>query len=190
VATEENTNWAEDPGWRLNWRVMVRMVPQLQVAYMRRARTDGLINLRSIWATFALGLLLIGDPLRFLLAFEDGWPSVFATAGLCALSVALFYGVPRIERPLTRASDRGLAEAFETRMFLRIAFAMSPALFGFTAAFVVNASWVFYVSALASVPALLRAAPSRRALARDQEELTARRCDRSLVAVLRRPRQG
>src|SRR5439155_16484389 len=89
VTTEESANWPEDPGWRLNWRVMVRLVPQLQVAYMRRSRTDGLINLRSVWATFALGLLLIGDPLRFFLPFEDGWPSVFATIGLCAMSGAL-----------------------------------------------------------------------------------------------------
>jgi len=58
-------------------------------------------------------------------------------------------------------------------MFLRIALAMSPARFGYTAAFIVNASWIFYASALASVPALLRAAPTKRALERDQEELTA-----------------
>src|SRR4029079_9579239 len=99
------------------------------------------------------------------------------------------YGVePRLEPGLACACHRRLAAGCRSRVFLRRAFANSGALCGVTAAFITNSSFVYFVGLLVSIPALLRAAPTRAALAREQPELTARGCQRSLVAALRHPR--
>ena len=84
-------------------------------------------------------------------------------------------------------SDAALAATYRTRFFLRIAFADTIVLVGFVGAFMRHRqlgllrrpwSWRF--------PRLLRAAPTRSALVQDQDELTARGCNLSLVAALRR----
>jgi hypothetical protein len=70
-------------------------------------------------------------------------------------------------------------------MFLRIAFAQSIALFGFVFAFTSMSNWLYYFAVVLSLPSLLRAAPTRAALIREQDELTAQGCSHSLIAALR-----
>jgi hypothetical protein len=91
------------------------------------------------------------------------------------------------EKPLPCENEAVLAVFYRGRMFLRIALANSPALFAFVGAFTFRGSWIYYAGLLISLPALLHAAPTRSALVRDQDELTARGCPLSLVAALRQP---
>ena len=94
------------------------------------------------------------------------------------------------ERPLDCSSDSALVQAYRTRLFLRIAFAESIALFAFVFCFVNGPKWIYYLGAGITSVRMAMYAPTRQALERDQEELAARGCDRSLVAALRRPGQG
>jgi hypothetical protein len=70
-------------------------------------------------------------------------------------------------------------------MCSRIAFANTTALLGLVAAYASVNGWLYYFGLLRSIPEDVRAAPTRRALIREQNELTARGCDHSLVAALR-----
>ena len=111
------------------------------------------------------------------------WLPILAAIGV--LCTGLNHAV---ERPLDCSTDEKLAGSYRTRFFLRIAFAETVALFGFVFAFIGAARWIYYLGAAFS---LIRfwtvAAPTRSALARDQETLNAAGCSRLLVAALRGP---
>jgi hypothetical protein len=97
------------------------------------------------------------------------------------------FGAARFaEKPLDCASDQQLSGTYRTRFFLRIAFGESVALFAFVAVFTGAPLWMYYAGATVSLIWFwTRAAPTRTALARDQEALNAAGCSRSLVAALR-----
>ena len=172
--------WGEDPGWRPS---LVFLIPY--AVFFRRTRRDPITLIRILYLTFLTALVLYGYVLLFITPFRsehDGLGWIIGIGAVAAVNLVL---VRRVERPLPCESDAMLAGAFRARLFLRIAFAETPALFGFTAAFVTDSNWVFYLCVLFSLPALVRAAPTRAALIRDQDELTARGCNLSLVAALR-----
>jgi F0F1-type ATP synthase membrane subunit c/vacuolar-type H+-ATPase subunit K len=187
---DADQRWSEDPGWRLNWRLFLLAIPQLQMRYLRRAGGDALVMLRSLYLSFLTSLVLYGVVLAFILPFRgtDAARTWLIVIGVLAIFNALL--VPRFERPLSCDSDVTLVEGYRTRFFLRIAFAESIALFGFVAAFTTNSSWVYFAAVFLSVPGFLRAAPTRAALNRDQDELTARGCGRSLVSAFRQRPAG
>ena len=165
------------------------MVPLVQLLYLRQRDGDALSIIRSFYASFPISLVLIGSVVLQTLPFADSRAAALWALGLGLMAIASHYLEPRIERPLRCASDIDLAGDFRARAFLRIAFANSIALFGFCAAFLTNSSWVFLAGLLFSIPGLVRAAPTRAALAREQAQLTADGCHRSLVAALRHLRQ-
>ena len=60
---ETGEEWGDDPGWRLNWRVIVLLIPYSHLLYRRgarRARGDPLVNLRHVWLSFPGSLLSYG----------------------------------------------------------------------------------------------------------------------------------
>ncbi len=177
--------WDEDPGWNLSCRNVLGLIPPLPLIRLRRGSGDPLVNLRRAYLAYPVSLLIFGDVLRGLLPFRGDSSAVLWAVGISVLAVVYFFVVRRTERPFRCESEQGLAAAYRARMFLRIAFATSTALFGFCAAFITNASWVFLPCVACSLPGLFRAAPTRAPLIRDQDELTARGCTLSLVAALR-----
>jgi len=187
LADDENRSWADDPGWHLDWRAMV---PFVQVRYFGRGGDESLTLLRSAYISFPISLCLFCLVLLGILPLGIDYVAVLWALGIGVLALVLYVVEPRLEPPLVCASDQTLAGGFRSRVFLRIAFANSAALCGFTAAFIINSSFVYFAGLVASIPALVRAAPTRAALDREQAELTARGCDRSLIAALRHPGPG
>ncbi len=178
----------EDPGWHLNWRVLPLAFPYGRFLFRRQwARGDSLINLRNIYLSFPLSLaFLVIVPLG-VVPFHRGSSAYAWAIGIGVFAVVAQIAATRlVQRPMPCDSDETLAAGYRARMFLRVAFANTPALFGFTAAFVTESSWVFYAALLLAIPGLVRAAPTRAALVREQDALNASGCDRSLVAALRR----
>ena len=178
---ETGEEWGEDPGWHLGWHSLLLLVPIVWMRYARRAGGDSLVNMRSVYLSFPGSLILFGVVIPFVVPFaSDGaLPWALALAAIALVDSVL----PRMfERPILCDS---LAEHFRTRMFLRIAFANTTALVGFVFAFSANSGWLYYFGLLLSIPGLVRAAPTRGALIREQDELTARGCNKSLVAALR-----
>lgn len=177
----------EDSGWRLNWRVLFMALPGGKLLYRRPMKGDVLIGLRNTYASFPLALVVFAVVLPFILPFRGDSDAWLWALGIGVVALLLYFIVPTIGGPLRCESDATLSGHFRTRMFLRIAFGNVTALLGFTAAFITRSSWVYYACLLFSVPALVRAAPTKGALVREQDDLTARGCDRSLVAALRTP---
>lgn len=182
----------EDPGWRpaLGQLLWVLVPP---VAFYRRqrqlesGRMDGLIALRTMTLSFALGLVLINFVVYMLDRGGDtgSWSNgagvaLVVTNGLLDLLVVHFW-----RRPLDCADDARLAASYRTRFFLRLAFAESAALVGFVA-FLLTGNGLMYplglAFSLAACPSFL---PTAGRLEREQEELTDNGCARSLVAALR-----
>jgi F0F1-type ATP synthase membrane subunit c/vacuolar-type H+-ATPase subunit K len=178
-------NWEDDPGWHLGWHLLLLLVPYAWTQYLRRSRGDLLANLRSVYLSFPSSMILFGVVIPFVLPFHGDQQTLPWAMALVAIGVVTTLLMRVLERPLPCDS---LAGGFRTRMFLRIAFAETTALFGFVFAFIVLSGWLYYFAVLLSVPGLIRAAPTRGALIREQQELTARGCGRSLVAALRTTR--
>jgi hypothetical protein len=176
---------SEDPGWRLSWSALIVLIPYLARSYIRRAGGDPLVNLRSVYMTFLGSLVTLGVVLPFILPFAVEGAAVYWALGIGAMAGVIFVVERLFERPLSCDSVDKLAAGFHARMFLRVAFGETTALWGFVAAFLATSSWVYFFSVLCSLPALLRAAPTRAALIREQDELRARGCNQSLIAALR-----
>jgi F0F1-type ATP synthase membrane subunit c/vacuolar-type H+-ATPase subunit K len=175
----------DDPGWPRSLSILAVLVPGAMQWYMRRSRgRDGLITLRQVFLSFSMALVLFGVVLPFLTLEGHSvmpWLLILVADAVVSLGVARL-----VEKPLDCVSDQQLAATYRTRFFLRIAFGESVALFAFVAVFTGAPLWMYYAGAAVSLIWFwTRAAPTRTALARDQEVLNASGCSRSLVAALR-----
>jgi hypothetical protein len=178
--------WDRDPGWRLGWRVLILIVPGMLQRQMRQARGDGLLMLRNVYASFVLSLVAFGIVLVLVPPHQpkSPWPGLLT---LFVVTVVCLVAPRMIERPIDCASDRSLAGSFRTRLFVRIAFAQAIALFAFVLYFIQGPRWIYYAGAVIAIARLLTQAPTPAALVRDQDELSANGCSRSLIAALRHP---
>jgi hypothetical protein len=107
VTDDEIQDWAEDPGWRLDWRAMV---PYLQLHPLMRMRTRGerLTILRSIFVSFLILLGFFGLLVLQILPFGGSTQAIWAV-GLFAIAVAFREEQPaglRQQRRTERAHPR------------------------------------------------------------------------------------
>ena len=178
----------DDPGWRFDKDALVVLVPGLNVRYLNRSGQNGqgLSTLRALFLTYCLSLVLVGTVVVLVAGVARSGTAAFVWLGVIAaydLTILMFVG--RTEKPLDCANDAALAASYRTRFFLRIAFAEAGVLFAFVATFIAPAgAWLFLASVVLASPGFARAAPTRKARQRDQAELHARGCGRSLVAAL------
>jgi F0F1-type ATP synthase membrane subunit c/vacuolar-type H+-ATPase subunit K len=175
----------DDPGWPRSLWILALFVPGALQWYLRGSRgRDGLVTLRVVFLSFSMALVLFGVVLPFLgLKGDSVMPWLLI---LVAIAVVCLGAARLAEKPLDCASDQQLSRTYRIRFFLRIAFGESVALFAFVAVFIGAPLWMYYAGATVSLIWFwTRAAPTRTALARDQEALNAAGCSRSLVAALR-----
>ena len=183
MTDDAGQQWSGVPGWHFTPRALLPF--QLQ-RRLRRTGEDPLIELRNTYVSFPLSLVVFGLVLPLILPFRGAHSGIVWLIASGVLAVANLTVLTRFERSLPCDSEAALAAAYRSRFFLRIAFADTTAVVGFVGAFSGTGSWVYYAAVLMALPALLRAAPTRSALVRDQDELTARGCNLSLVAAIRR----
>jgi F0F1-type ATP synthase membrane subunit c/vacuolar-type H+-ATPase subunit K len=179
---DTDKEWGEDPGWRPS---LIGLIPYVGFFLRRRKHDDPITTLRLLYLVFITALATYGFVLSFIAPFRsehDGLGWAIAIGGLALVNLAL---VRQVERPLSCESEAALGGSYRTRLFVRLAFAESTALFGFVGAFLINGNWIYFFAVLCSAPAFIRLAPTKAAFIRDQDELTARGCNNSLVAALR-----
>lgn len=181
----------DDPGWSLSWRsflwLLVPGVGIKRASASPGAQADGLALLRQVFLSFCVAIVLFGVVLAFIHSDSEPLsdPSTEGAAGLLAMAAVGMLIEPRLEKPLNCDDDPSLAASYRTRFFLRIAFSEAAALFGFVGFFLTYAWWPYPVGAAMTAIGFIRAAPSRRNLTRDQDDLIQRQCGRSLVGALR-----
>jgi F0F1-type ATP synthase membrane subunit c/vacuolar-type H+-ATPase subunit K len=171
----------QDPGWPISlkglWIVFVPWLAQ------RQAR-KGLTSLRVTFIAFVNAIILFGVVLPFLGPYNGS----NVAAALVVLGVGVYALVSRLcVRRVERRSPlkcENLGGSYQTRFFLRIAFAEAAALFGFVGVFVVHVLWIYYPCALFTLIGFAHAAPTRASIERDQVALNNRGCGNSLLAEL------
>jgi hypothetical protein len=180
-------NADEDPGWPIDARTLwVLLIPGLlQRRIRRQGGLSGLGQFRLLFISFCNAIWLFGVVLLFIGPLTGGGEAAFVFVAVVALLAVVDYAVVgRLERPLVCDA---LVASYRTRFFVRIASAEAIALIGFAASFRFRAVWVYYPCALLTAIGFARAAPTRAALQRDQQQLTAQGCGKSLVAALNTP---
>jgi hypothetical protein len=179
----------EDPGWGRALRGLSPTTIMFLQLRMRRSRDAPLVLLRTVLLSFVSSLVLFAVILSALPMGDRRWQVhnaigigvLIAVASLAEQAVVWRF----MERPLP--CGEGLVVAYRTRFFLRIAFANAGAMFAFVCSFLSNRWWLYLFGLAVGLIGLLRAAPTRAALERDQERLREQGCTDSLLAALMQP---
>ncbi len=181
----------DDPGWGRSARhALLGLIPGFLSVQLRRAQAgEGLVVLRGLFVSFLVALGLVGVVVLILEVSTPGFgtlpefPAMLVVIGVGALSSA---APLLLRRDLSCEDDEQLAKSYVQRFFLRVAFAELSALMGFVGFIVSGAGWMYLLGAVFSAIGFARFAPTAERLRREQEELTAAGCHRSLLAVLQR----
>jgi hypothetical protein len=178
-----------DPGWPKNLIAVVRLLPGAILRPNRPPRGGNLlVAMRSVTLAFCAALLLFASTVGRLALQRNGlpngpvWPWVAILVVLAAPNVM----VDRVFsfRSLDCSSSEGVASAYRTLFLVRVAFAMLIPLYAFALSFT-GPAWVYYPAlAFALVRISYGVAPTRSLLARDQQRMQAKGCDRSLLDAL------
>jgi hypothetical protein len=165
-------------------------MPGLNVFRLRSrlATADGLTRTRVIYlgVVFALWLFLI--VLTSIVSVDRWWSTdhslwffivVLAVSCLTSLAVRWVRG-----RPLDTSSPRSLATSFMARMFIGIGYAETAAVVAFVSVFLMHALWIYFVGLAFSTINLILVGPTRREIARRQEQIMAQGSGLSLGAAL------
>ncbi len=136
---------------------------------------------------FVVALCLFGLVLPLLEPYPDSSaPLAAVVGGLAAVSLGCVVA-SRLVGSLDCTDHRALLNSYQNRFFMRIAVVEGGALVAYAAVFVVGRPWLYLVGAVPALVGFYWAAPSRRNLERDQEQLNSSGCGRSLLAVLQTP---
>jgi hypothetical protein len=177
-----------DPGWGLDRRAMMILVPGLNARYFRSLKGD-LRAIRGIFVTFVISMLMVGVVVLFLWQSGDGQPDGGMDATVTVLLVLLVglagqVAAQRVPPPLPGDDAGQLVAAYRVRFFLRVAFSESAALIGFVG-FFLSGNPVSYLAGLAvALVGFVRLAPTRAHLEWEDEAMRARGCPHTIYQAL------
>ena len=178
----------QDPGWDFSLRSFpYTFVPQY--AIQRAAKQPGfnvLAFTRQMFVSYCLSLAAI-TVVVFILAgtVQPEDPQSALAAGMVgAFGIAGLIAGRLLHRQLDCSSDASLAASYQTRFFLRVAFAQSAALGGFALSIALGPWWVYLIGLGFAAIGMFKVAPTRPRLEVEQAELTANGCHRSLSRAL------
>jgi F0F1-type ATP synthase membrane subunit c/vacuolar-type H+-ATPase subunit K len=158
--------------------------------YLRRgpASSDGLTRIRVIFVGFVSALWLIAFVLLFVILPTSWWNTdqslwfvvvVLVTGCLTSFAVRWVRG-----RRLDASSSQKLAASFLAQMFIGIGYAELAALVAFVGTFFMGALWIYFPGLVLATVNLVLVGPTRREIARRQEQITAQGSPLSLVQAL------
>ena len=148
-------------------------------------RLDGLSRLRAVY----LRLLII--PFFFLLVLylitDDGEANPgWIPWGVGGIGLACIAGVLWVRhRRLDTSSSQRLAGSYSGSFFIGIGVAQVAILYGFVGVFVAGKFWIYLLGMALGLAALALVGPTRRELARRQEQIAAQGSSLSLVRALK-----
>jgi hypothetical protein len=173
----------DDPGWGPALKLLVPYA-----VFLKRVRKPAwqnvLLNLRFVHVAFVSApfLYLFVLPVLVTGAASTNGTSLAAMAVLSAAALGLLAWVRG--RPLALSSESDLVRSYRTNYFLSVAAAEAPALIGFALAIVTRSISPYLIGMLAMLLGMVLAAPSRRDIARRQEEIAERGSTLSVGAAL------
>lgn len=172
----------DDPGWR---RDVGGFVAGRQKA--GDPRVAPLAQLRTMLVVFTIGLLGCGVVTLVIAPADDGegLAAPVAAGVVVAVGVVGWLLTPLLGPRLDCSTAETLVTTYRTRFFLRMAIAEAAALTGFAVALVAYQPWPYFLGLAFTLVGFLRAAPTERNLARDQDALAVAGCAHPLAATLR-----
>jgi O-antigen/teichoic acid export membrane protein len=178
----------EDPGWRSPlrglWRHWIALFGYVMRVRARRAETNGLIVLRSVFLVLVAALLLFVVPLSFIAPWDggdEGWvPWAVVVIGVASLAYVAWIR----RRPLPTNSPEALARSYRALFFIGVGVASAAALWGFVGVFVGGTAWIYLVGLAFGLVGLWMIAPTRSDIERRQREITAAGSPLSLLDAL------
>lgn len=175
----------QDPGWpSLRMIVPWGLWPPLATRRARKPGQDGLLQLRVVFVSFFVPLVLISATVPWLAdSLRGTMDTKIALAIVVTSGLGQFVVVHLLKRPLDCET---LSGSYVSRFFLRMAFAAQAALLGFVLTRTTSNAWIYFVGVGFALIGFARHAPTAGHLARDQQELTYAGCSKSLVAELRK----
>jgi F0F1-type ATP synthase membrane subunit c/vacuolar-type H+-ATPase subunit K len=174
-----------DPGWNLTPRSLLGTLSPFRS--LRRTDSDDteLAVLRRLFVSFCLALALVAV---VVIVLRDGGdedaPVGLSVATVVAVGIASLISGRSIGRRLDGSSDAALVASYRSRFFLRLAFAESAALAAFVIAISIGPWWAYFVGLAFTVVGFARLAPTGRNLERDDNDLRAHGCHRSIGRLL------
>lgn len=181
-----------DPGWRRPLkRMLLLLIPVFQFFAFRRLEAGGghaLTSLRSIHLSMVASSGLFGIALLFIVPSQRWWSvdrnTWFIWVVLAAGCLNLL-GVRWVRnRPLTATSNHEIVTLYNGLFFIGVGYAMGSVLIALVGTIVMNAGWVYLVGLAFTMIGLLLIAPSRREIARRDEQLIRSGSPLSLSAAL------
>ena len=147
-------------------------------------RVSALKSLRLVSRALLFALLIFGAVVFLVRDPEKSNDGAIAwSVVIVVLAIVLRIVGGWLEPKLDASTDEALVATYNTRMFVRIALAEVPAAVGLIGSFV-GPWWTYYVGLAVTLPALLRAMPSPRNIARDDEDLVLAGSSRRLETTL------
>ena len=188
VVVDQDGGVQQDPGWKFTWRSFpYTFVPQY--AIQRAAKKPGynaLAFVRQMFLSYCVSLAAV-TVVVFILAgpVEPEEPQTALAVGIvAAVGIGGLIAGRWLNRRLDCSSDETLAASYQTRFFLRVAFAESAALGGFALSIALGPGWVYFLGLGFAAVGMFRLAPTHRRLEAEQSELAANGCHRSLSRAL------
>lgn len=180
--------------WMLIWTNWWRRSRRGQEG--RRFLAPGALGvMQQVFLAVAAGILLIGNVVLILDNTADlkrtAVPAGVVAASVVAIGLLSFLG-GRIAVPSLDPSDATrLVTTYRSLLFARLAWAESPAIVAFAGFLLLGGeAWVYVIGLAASLVGLLLAAPTRAALRREQEHISASGSSLDLLEVMTTGRSG
>jgi F0F1-type ATP synthase membrane subunit c/vacuolar-type H+-ATPase subunit K len=147
--------------------------------------TAPIVALRHVFLSFTLALGLVSVVVVLLGDMVDGDEPVELSIGVVTVvGLASLIAGRRIRRSLDCTSDASLVTSYRSRFFLRLALAEAVTMLAFVLGIAVGPWWVYFVGLAFTAIGFARLAPTRRNLERDDAELAAHGCHRSIARLL------
>lgn len=176
----------EDPGWKLDARVLLALLPQ--VGLMQARRDDILLGIRRAFVGVVLLLVIVTSVAAVIGDVREGKDQLALSLAIVVGDGVMSLALSRVFAPkLVTTSAERLASTFFARFAMRLACAMSAAVMGFALGIAVGPWWVVLCGLPFAAVGLLIAAPTRAAVRRDEDRLSLQGCEIPLVAALRSP---
>lgn len=176
----------QDPGWDLSPRSLLGSLTPFRAMRSRHAAGDTVLAvLRNLFVSFCVAIVLISVTVIILgdLVEEDE-PVGLSVVIVAGVGLASLIAGRSFRRHLDGSADAALVTSYRNRFFLRLAVSEAAALAAFVVAISLGPWWVYFIGVLFTIVGFAHLAPTQRNLERDQNDLRAKGCHRSLMQAL------
>jgi F0F1-type ATP synthase membrane subunit c/vacuolar-type H+-ATPase subunit K len=178
----------DDPGWGKAAKRALFPYSQFIHRLRPRTQTDSLSAIRQVFLGVVMALPLFAFILLFIVPRDRWWKTdrshwVIVVVLAVGCGTSLLVGRIR-DRRLDASSAQRVAQSFVAKLFIGIGYAEVTALVAFIGTFIMYNLWIYLVGFAFSMINFILVGPTKREIARRQEQIAAEGSSLSLGAAL------